>query len=96
MENTKQKRTRTDHTTPEYRNELKQQKEELRAKLSLRLNKLDKEIEELSNPYVPKPRKPRKASVASVIKGAKDEFSPEELRAILDRAREAKIAMGAE
>ena len=95
MENTKQKRTRTDHTTPEYRANLKQQKEELRARLSLRLNKLDKEIEELSKPYVPKPRKPRKASVTSVIKDAKD-FSAEELRAIIDRAREAKIAMGAE
>ena len=67
------KKTRTDHTTPEYRNMMKTKKEETRAKLTLQLNRLDREIAELEKPYVPKERKApvRKASVAGIMKKAK-------------------------
>lgn len=97
MESTN-KRTRTDHTTLEYRNLMKAKKEEVRVKLTLKLNRLDREIAELEKPYVPKERKlpVRKASVAGVIKSAKDDFSPEELREILATAKRKKMEMGAE
>lgn len=95
MEN--QKRQRVDHSSVEYRTARREELGALKAKMSIRLNKIDAELVLLDQPFVKKERKPvtRKPSVTGLMKEAKSEFSPEELRQILENARRRKEEMGA-